>query len=464
MGARHWCVLTLLCAAQFMAALDFSVVSVALPRIQRELDFALADLQWVITAFALPSGGFLLLFARCGDLYGRRKVFLAGLTLFTVASLVGGLADDAGVLVAARVAQGVATAMLVPSGLALLTTSFPEGPLRNRALGINGALLSLGFTAGVILGGAITEFLDWRWTMFINVPFGAVAIVVTPLLLAESRAEGDTRLDVPGAITVSGGLLALIYGVTTAEKDGWTTPGALGPLAAGVLLLIAFVRVESRSPAPLVPLHVLTRRTVGWGNFAGLITFSMITSVVFLMTMYMDKVVGLGPLRTGLAFASLGGAMIVTGPVIPRVVRRVGPGPTLALGLGIQAVGTLALVFLDTSGGMPLLLIATGVAGCGHIVAVVSYTIAATSGIGNELQGAASGLVTTAQLVGLTIGTPIIGAIATGRSDTLSQTHSLAEATVGGVHAGIWAITAVVLVGMLTSLVFLRQRADRAAR
>ncbi|MDG4861667.1 MFS transporter [Streptomyces sp. T-3] len=462
MGARRWWILAVLCAAQFMAALDFSIVSVALPTIGEELGFELSSLQWVITAFALPSGGLLLLFARAGDLYGRRKWFLTGLALFTVTSLAGGLAQEPVLLLAARVGQGLATAMLVPSGMALLTTSFPEGPLRNKALGINGALLSLGFTAGVILGGVITESLDWRWTMFINVPFGIVAVVLTLLLVAESRNSGKDSLDLPGAVSVSGGLLAVIYGVTEAEKSGWTGPVVLLSLAVGVALLAAFVAVEARSASPLIPLHVLKRRSVGWGNFAGLVTFSMITSVVFLMTMYMHQVLEYNPLQIGLCFASLGGAMIVAGPLVPRLVRSWGPGATLAVGLTVQAAGTAVLLLLAADGGLGVLLVGTGIAGWGHMMAVVSYTIAATNGLSNALQGAASGLATTAQLVGLTIGTPVIGAIATGRVAAVADTLNAKEATVAGVHLGIVVIVAFLAVGLLTSVIFLRGRQPAA--
>ncbi|MDI3389972.1 MFS transporter [Streptomyces sp. B-S-A8] len=464
MGARRWWILAVLCASQFMAALDFSIVSVALPTIGEELGFELSSLQWVITAFALPSGGLLLLFARAGDLYGRRKWFLAGLALFTVTSLAGGLAQDPALLLAARVGQGLATAMLVPSGLALLTTSFPEGPLRNKALGINGALLSLGFTAGVILGGVITESLDWRWTMFINVPFGIVAIALTLLLVAESRNSGKDSLDLPGAVSVSAGLLAVIYGVTEAEKSGWTGPVVLLSLAVGVALLVAFVVIETRSASPLVPVHVLKRRSVGWGNFAGLVTFSMITSVVFLMTMYMHQVMDFNPLQIGLCFASLGGAMIVAGPLVPHLVRSWGPGTTLGVGLTVQATGTAVLLLLGADGDLGVLLVGTGIAGWGHMMAVVSYTIAATNGLSNALQGAASGLATTAQLVGLTLGTPVIGAIATGRIATVKGSVGAKEATVAGVHLGVIVVVAFLAVGVVTSLAFLRPQPDTAAK
>ncbi|MEU3610409.1 MFS transporter [Streptomyces sp. NPDC035033] len=454
--ARQWLILTVLCAAQFMVALDFSIVSVALPTIGDDLGFSMSALPWVVTAFALPSGGFLMVFGRAGDLYGRRRWFMSGLVLFTVASLVAGLAADPVVLLASRAAQGFAAAMLVPSGMSLLTTSFPEGPQRNRALGVNGALISLGFTSGVILGGVITEALNWRWTMFINIPFGLLAIIATPLLVAESRSEERSRLDIPGAVTVTAGLLALIYGITAAEHGGWSAPGTWVPLLAGVLLLILFVRIEAKSPAPLAPLKVLTKRSVGWGNLAGFITFSMITACVYLMTLYMQQVLTMNPLTTGLAFGSLGVAAILGGVVAPNLAKRYGARAVLVGGLAIQAIGTAALVWLTADDSFTLLLVGTGLAGFGHMAAVVAYTIVGTSGLADTEQGLASGLATTSQLVGLTVGIPVLGSIATARISSLGDSVSATQASLSGVHYGVLAAGAIIAFGALTSLLFLR--------
>ncbi|GAA2987025.1 MFS transporter [Actinokineospora diospyrosa] len=457
-GSRYWLILVLLCAAQFMVALDFSIVSVVLPTIGGELGFAVSDLQWVVTAFALPCGGFLLLFGRLGDLLGRRRIFLAGLALFTLTSLLGGLATSPWMLLAARAGQGLGAAMIVPSGMALITTSFPEGPQRDRALGVNGALISLGFTSGVVLGGVIGEALDWRWTMLINVPLGALVLVATPLLIGESRNAGDTSLDVPGAITVTGGLLAVIFGVASAEKDGWAAPTTLVALVVGVLLLAAFLAIEKRARAPLAPLHVLRRPTVGWGNLGGLITFSMITATVFLMTLYMQRVLAFNPLQTGLSFASLGLAAVVGGAAAPRLVKSLQGRGALVVGLVVQGIGTGILFWLSSSDSTVLLLVGTGIAGFGHMVAVVAYSIVATSGLPNEEQGLASGLITTSQLVGLTVGIPVLSSIATGGLTSITDDATRLTATLDGIQAGVLTAAAVIAFGVLTTLLFLRGR------
>lgn len=458
LGARYWVILVLLCAAQFMVALDFSIVSVVLPTIGDELGIALSDLQWVVTAFALPCGGFLLLFGRLGDLIGRRRIFLVGLALFTFTSFLGGIATSPWMLLAARAGQGLGAAMIVPSGLSLLTTSFPEGPQRDRALGVNGALISLGFTSGVVLGGVIGEALDWRWTMLINVPLGGLVLIATPLLIAESRNAHENKLDVPGAITVTGGLLAVIYGVANAEKNGWDSMSTLVSLIVGVVLLAVFLVIESRSEAPLAPLHVLRRPSVGWGNLAGLITFSMITACVFLMTLYMQRVLGYDPLKTGLSFASLGLAAVLGGAVAPRMVKAMNERATLIVGLLLQAAGTVSLFWLGTGDNPALLLVGTGVAGFGHMVAVVAYAIVATSGLPNEEQGLASGLVTTAQLVGLTVGIPVLSSIATGGLSTVTDAVQQLQGTLSGIQDGVLTASAVIAFGVVTTVLFIRNR------
>ncbi|MFI1935583.1 MFS transporter, partial [Streptomyces purpureus] len=285
MTGRLRLVLVVLLVAQFMLAVDFSILNVALPVIGKGLGFSLANLQWIATSFALCAAGFTLFFGRVADLFGRRRLFLAGLALLGISSLVGGLATSPELLLIARVAQGLATAAVTPAGLSLLTTAFPEGPLRDRALGLNGALMSAGFTTGAILGGVLTDLLSWRWSFFINVPVALAVLIIAPSVIKESKPETRPKLDIPGAITVTAGLLALVFGMTQAGEHGWTSPTALISLALGVLLLILFYVVEKHSSSPLVPVSVLKRRTVAWGNIAGLIAFVTETSLVFLMTL-----------------------------------------------------------------------------------------------------------------------------------------------------------------------------------
>ncbi|WP_086777892.1 MFS transporter, partial [Streptomyces griseus] len=313
MTSRQKLVLALLLGSQFMIAVDFSILNVALPVVGEGLGFSLAHLQWIATSFALAAAGFTLLFGRVADLVGRKNLFIGGMAVLGLSSALGGLAGSPEVLLTARVLQGLATAAVTPAGLALLTTAFKEGPLRERALGLNGALMSAGFTAGAILGGLLTDLLSWRWAFFINVPVAALVLALAPSVITDSRPERRPRLDVPGAVTVTGGLLLLVLGLTRAGETGWTAPATLAALAAGAVLLAAFVRIEQRAAAPLVPTHILGRRSVVWGNTAGLIAFATETSLVFLLTLYLQEVLGYSALATGLAFGVLGIGTVVGG-------------------------------------------------------------------------------------------------------------------------------------------------------
>ncbi|GIH95609.1 MFS transporter [Planobispora siamensis] len=451
-------VLVILLAAQFMLAVDFSILNVALPVIGAGLGFSLAHLQWIATAFALCAAGFTLLFGRLADLFGRRRIFLGGLAVLAAASLAGGLAQSPEVLIAARVLQGLATAAVTPAGLSLLTTSFPEGPLRERALGLNGALMSAGFTTGAILGGLLTDLLSWRWAFFINVPVAALVLVAAPTVIKESGPEGRPRLDVPGAVSVTLGLLAVVFGLTLAGEHGWGTAEALVPLAVGGLLLVVFRLVELRAPAPLVPPAVLGRRTVAWGNVAGLIAFLTETSLVFLLTLYLQNVLGFSPLAAGLSFGVLGLGTVVGGSIAPKVIGRIGARSTLVAGGLVQAVFTAALLGLgDDRSWMWLLLTATFAGGVGNMLVIVGFMVTATSGLPDREQGLATGLATMTQQIGITMGTPIMSAIVT------SAAAGTGAAMLGGLKAAIAVNAAVVLLGVLTSVIFLRRPAGSAA-
>ncbi|MEU1225081.1 MFS transporter [Streptomyces sp. NPDC005828] len=412
MTGRMRLVLVVLLLAQFMLAVDFSILNVALPVIGQGLGFTLGGLQWIATAFALAAAGFTLLFGRVADLVGRRRLFLGGMALLGVSSLAGGLATGPGTLMAARVAQGLATAAVTPAGLSLLTAAFPEGPLRARALGLNGALMSAGFTTGAILGGVLTDLLSWRWAFLVNVPVALAVLLVAPALLKESRPAVRPRLDVPGAVTVTGGLLALVYGLTATGERGWTDPAALTALAAGAALLTAFVLVERRAASPLVPIHVLRRRTVVWGNLAGLVAFVTETSLVFLMTLYLQDVLGFSPLAAGLSFGVLGAGTVLGGVAASRFIGRFGARAALVSGGLLQAAATLALYGLgDDRGSLALLLAATFAGGVGNMLAIVGFMVTATSGIPDGEQGMATGLATMTQQIGITMGTPVMSAV-----------------------------------------------------
>lgn len=454
-------VLVVLLAAQFMLAVDFSILNVALPVIGEGLGFSLANLQWIATAFALCAAGFTLLFGRIADLFGRRRLFLGGLAVLGLASLVGGLATSPEVLLTARVFQGLATAAVTPAGLSLLTTSFPEGPLRDKALGLNGALMSAGFTSGAILGGLLTDLLSWRWAFFINVPVALAVLLAAPVVIKESRPQERPRLDVPGALTVTLGLLAIVFGLTQAGEHGWGAATALVPLAVGAALLVLFYAIERKASSPLVPVSVLKRRTVAWGNIAGLIAFLTETSLVFLMTLYLQKVLGFSPLAAGLSFGVLGIGTVTGGTLAPRVIGRLGTKSTLIAGGLLQTVATAALLGLgDDRSWMTLLLVATFAGGVGNMLVIVGFMVTATSGLPNHEQGLATGLATMTQQVGITMGTPIMSAVATA-----SLTGTGAAAILGGIRTAVAVNAAIVLLGVLTSALFLKKpaRADAPA-
>ncbi|WRZ94583.1 MFS transporter [Streptomyces sp. NBC_01007] len=445
-------VLVLLLAAQFMLAVDFSILNVALPVIGKGLGFSLAHLQWIGTAFALCAAGFTLMFGRVADLFGRRRLFLGGLVVLGAASLVGGLAQNPEVLIVARVFQGLATAAVTPAGLSLMTTSFPEGPLREKALGLNGALMSAGFTTGAILGGLLTDLLSWRWAFFINVPVALAVLVIAPTVIKESRPDERPKLDVPGAVSVTLGLLAIVFGLTQAGEHGWGSSSALLSLGAGVLLLVVFLAVERKVAAPLVPLSVLGKRSVAWGNVAGLIAFLTETSLVFLLTLYLQEVLGFSPLAAGLSFGVLGLGTVVGGSVAPKVIGKIGTRQTLITGGVLQTVFTASLLGLgDDRSWMWLLLVSTFVGGVGNMLVIVGFMVTATSGLADHEQGLATGLATMTQQIGITMGTPIMSAIATA-----AMTGTGASAILGGLKTAIAVNAALVLFGALTSALFLR--------
>ncbi|MEV8629002.1 MFS transporter [Streptomyces sp. NPDC051079] len=449
MDGRMRLVLLVLLVSQFMLAVDFSILNVALPVIGQGLGFSLGGLQWIATAFALAAAGFTLLFGRVADLVGRRRVFLGGMGVLGLASLAGGLATGPEVLMAARVAQGLATAAVTPAGLSLLTSAFPEGPLRAKALGLNGALMSAGFTTGAVLGGVLTDLLSWRWAFFINVPVALAVLLVAPAVLKESRPAARPQLDVPGAITVTGGLLALVYGLTAAGEHGWSDPAVLAALAAALVLLGAFPLVERRAAAPLVPVRVLRRRTVVWGNLAGLVAFATETSLVFLMTLHLQDVLGFSPLAAGLSFGVLGAGTVLGGLFAARFIGRWSARTALITGGVLQAAATLSLIGLGDDRSMyGLLLAGTFAGGVGNMLAIVGFMVTATSGLPDAEQGMATGIATMTQQVGITLGTPVMSAVVV-----------TSAALPDGIGRAVLVNAAVVLAGVLASALFLRRRA-----
>jgi len=442
--ARQRLILLLLLGAGFMLSVDFSILNIALPDVGTGVGLARNQLPWIASAYALPAAGFTLLFGRLGDLFGRRRMFLSGMVLLIGASLLGGFASSPQLLLTARALQGLATAMTIPASLSLLTTTFAEGALRDRVLGLNGALLSGGFTVGALLGGTLISLLSWRTAFFMNVPIAALILVLTPLTIAESRRPERVRLDLPGAATVTVGLLATVYAVI--EKD------LLFGLV-GVLLLAAFWAIELRAEAPLAPLRILKRPTVKWGNFAGFTIVTMEPAAIFLMTLYLQNVLGLSPLETGLIFGIPGLASVSAGVIAGRLIGRRGGRAILVAGMSVQALATLPLAFLgDTRLALLVAIPALFVGFFGHVAAIVAYTVTGTSGLPDDEQGLATGLTSMTQQIALTVGIPVLSSVAATQSAELA-----------GIHLALGLNAAVVLAGVAFVWFGLRPRGERAA-
>jgi len=423
---KRWIALAVIVAAQFMVVLDVAIVNVALPSIRTDLDFSQESLQWVITAYSIFFGGVLLLGGRLADLLGRRRLFIAGLALFTVSSLLDGLAWSEGSLIAFRSLQGLGAALLSPAALSILTTTFREGRERNLALGIWGAASGSGGAAGVLLGGALTSALSWSWIFFINVPVGALVIGLSPWLLRESRADLRHRhFDVAGAATITGGLMLLVYAMTRAAQHGWVTVETIGLLASSVALVAAFFLVELRSKAPLLPLRIFRLRTLSASNLSGLLMGGAIFSQFFLLTLYMQQVLHYSAIKTGVAYIGLTLSIIGFSAVSQALVTRIGIRRVLPVGLALSTVALVLFARLPVHGHyfsdlFPAFLIS----GIGLALAFVPMSIGALTGVRQADAGVASGLINTNQQIGGAIGVAAVTTIATTFTTHYVHTHA----------------------------------------
>jgi EmrB/QacA subfamily drug resistance transporter len=437
---REHLALLLLCLASFMAVVDTTIVSIALPSMRRELGFSGADAQWILNGYALAFGGLLLLLGRAGDLYGRRRLFVAGLAVFAVASLVGGLSPAAWVLVGARFLQGVGAAAFVPSSLSLLTAVFAEGEERNHAIGVYGAMAAVGFVVGMVGGGVITEFLGWRWVLFVNVPVALAALLFAPLAIPESRDENAPRvLDVPGAATATLGLASLIYAVSEVPERGWTSTVTLGLGALGVLLLALFVMTEHRSPSPLVPLRVLGEHVVVAPNAAIFLQSMIGIAWLYVLTLHFQEVLGHGPLMAGLLFLPMTLAAVIAAPLAGRFVTRLGVRVTASSGLALVAVGVLLMTSISESGGLLLVLSGMVIGEAGFMFSNVPLTIAGSGGAGEDERGLAAGLLNTSIQLGNAWGLGVVATVVAAATAALGGETAGAEALVGGLRWGLYA-------------------------
>jgi EmrB/QacA subfamily drug resistance transporter len=450
-----------------MVILDVAIVNVALPSIKSDLGFSATGLQWVITAYAILFGGTLLLGGRLADLLGRRRMFVAGLALFAASSLLCGFAWSSGSLVAFRALQGLGGALLAPAALSLLMTTFAEGRERNRALGIYGAASGSGAAAGVLLGGVITSYLGWSWIFFVNVPVGVAAIALTPFLLQEGNAGLSHRhFDVAGAASVTSGLMLLVYGLTRATTDGWTSPVTLGLLGASAALIAAFIAIESRSPAPLLPLRIFRLRALSAANATMAMVGAVTFAEFFTLTLYVQDVLHYSAVQSGVAFVAFALSVVVTSNLAQVLVGRVGIRTTLMTGLALATISLAWLTQLPVDGHYfsdlfgPFVL---GGAGLG--LSFVPVTIASLTGVERADAGVASGLVNTSRQIGGAIGLAAISTIAASATARYVHSHGLAfttaPATVHGFQTAFFVLGGLLVAALVVAGVFLRPARER---
>jgi EmrB/QacA subfamily drug resistance transporter len=464
-GRTKWLALALLALTQFVIVLDASIVNVALPSIGRALEFSQDDLSWVVNAYTLTFGGFLLLGGRLADLLGRRRVFIAGLVLFSVASLAGGLAQSDVWLVAARAVQGLGAAIISPAALSLVTTMFAEGAERNRALGVWGAVAGSGGAAGVLLGGVLTEYAGWEWVLFVNVPIGLAVAALAPRLLPESRDTGRERVfDAAGALTVTAGLALLVYTLVDANDAGWASTQTLGLGAVALVLLAAFVLIERRTSHPLMPFSIFRLRTLRGADVVGLLIGMSLFAMFFFLSLYMQQVLGYDALDAGLAYLPLALNIIVSAGVASNLVTRIGFKPTLIAGLVLIAVGLVWFAQVSPGGDyVGDILFPSIVTAWGLGLAFVPVTIAAVTGTKPEEAGLASGLINTAQQVGGALGLAVLAAVANSRTDdaVASGVRDPAVALTEGFQAAFLAGAALALLAALLAAVMISSRDSR---
>jgi EmrB/QacA subfamily drug resistance transporter len=457
--SRKWLALALLSAVQFMVVLDIAIVNVALPSIQVDLGFSEQNLQWVISAYALVFGGFLLLGGRAADLLGRRRIFLAGIVIFTVASLLAGLAWSEASLIGARALQGFGAAVITPAALSILSTTFAEGRDRNIALGVWGAVGGFGAAAGVLMGGVLTDLLSWEWIFFVNVPVGITAFILAPILLKESRDASVKSFDALGAVLVTAGLSLSVYAITQAGQVGWGSARTLSIFATSAVLLAGFIGWELRHPEPLMRLGILRTKTVSGANVAGFILGTATFSLFLMLTLYMQQVLGYSPLKTGIAYLAVAGTAIFTSAIAAQLVTRIGVKPALVIGMVSLTAGLLYFTQVSVHGSylgdlLPgFLLIAVGLG-----FSFVPISIAALAGIEAHEAGLASGLINTTQQIGGALGIAALSTIATTRTnDAVASGSSHASALVSGFHGAFWAGVIIAAVGIVAALTLIRR-------
>jgi len=466
-GVSPWLVLVLVCLAQFMVVLDATIVNVALPSIQADLDFSVSSLQWVVNAYTLVFGGFLLLGGRAADLIGRRRLFLAGIVLFSIASLLCGLATSSSWLIGARALQGLGAALVSPAALSIVINTFPDGPARTKALSAWAAIAVGGGAVGLLLGGILTEYLAWEWIFFVNVPVGVVALLLSARYVPESRGIGVRRgFDLAGAVSVTGGLMLLVYGIVKAQDWGWGSARTLGVIAAALVLLATFLVIELRSANPLVRLGIFRKRSLASANGVMLVVAGGLFAMFFLASLYVQQVLDFTPVEAGLAFLPLTAGIVAASVAAQQLIARLGVRPVVITGLALATVGLLLLAFVSPNGTyaadvLPgILVMAVGLG-----LTFVPLTLIATTNVAQDDAGLASGLFNTSQQVGGALGLAILSTLAASRTESvlgdLGHPATAAERTsalVDGFQVAFAAGAGLTAIGMILVAVLVRRR------
>ena len=457
---KRWKALAVLGVAYLMVVLDIAIVNVALPTIQTDLGFSTEDLQWVVSGYALTFGGFLLLGGRMGDLLGRRKVFMFGLALFLVTSLLAGLSTSSEMLIVARLLQGAAGAILSPSVFSITLVTFAEGAERNKALGILGGIAGSGAAIGVLLGGVFTEYVGWQWIFFVNIPIAALALALVPRYVRESKADGLTRhFDAIGAVTVTASLMLLVFGLTQANRVGWASAQTILVFTASAILMAFFLWNENRSRSPLVRLGIFRKRTLTGANLVGFGLGTVIFGIFFLLSLYMQQVLGFSAIEAGLGYLAVALTVIVAATVSQGLVTRLGVKPVLVVGMALLTVGMVYFTQVSANGSywtdlFPGFLII----GVGMGFSFVPISIAALAGVQGPEAGLASGLINTSQQIGGALGLALLTTVATTHTTTLLEEGTpQAEALTSGFSWGFWVAAGFAFVSLITTLVVLRQ-------
>ncbi len=457
-STNPWVILVLVCLAQFMVVLDATVVNVALPSIQTDLHMSEANLQWVINAYTLVFGGFLLLGGRAGDLAGRKRLFLGGLVVFTIASLLDGLSASQGMLIGSRALQGLGAAFISPAALAIVSTTFKDGAERAKALGVWAAIAVGGSAVGLILGGALTQAFSWPWIFFINVPVGVATFLLSLRLVPESKEDAAHRsFDVAGAVTATGGLMALVYAIVQAEQEGWGSARTIGTFVAAALLLGGFLAIERRSVAPLVRLSVFRVRSLATANVVMFLVASGLFAMFFFNSLYIQRVLGYGPLEAGLAFLPFTAGIMASAGFASSFAPKIGVRLVSSAGMVVASLGLLLLIRIPVGGSyvadvLPSILLTSIGMGC----VFVPLTLVATTGLEDADQGLASGLFNTSQQIGGALGLAILSTIAAGHSAPLHGDEL--AGLVHGFHYAFAGSSLFVLAGLVALVAMLRAR------